>query len=203
MSGQATQSQDTSRPPGARGRALTARVQRSHTLSERSFSARKTIARDLVKHGLTVLIGSRNFERGEAAARGIGPDARAIQLDVTDRLQPRRAAAASRAAPYGASPEQLVAQRQCTHCCMVEVKMERPQFLGWPWGWGGGPSLRQKVSASTGIVRRAQVVGACPHPGRWNSTVLGVDKARTTRATKRHPWICDIARTKGPGARRR
>ena len=42
------------------------------------------IAKDLVAHGFTVLVGSRNLERGEAAAREIGPDARALQLDVTD-----------------------------------------------------------------------------------------------------------------------
>ena len=43
------------------------------------------IAKDLVAHGFTVLVGSRNLERGEAAAREIGPDARALQLDVTDQ----------------------------------------------------------------------------------------------------------------------
>jgi NAD(P)-dependent dehydrogenase (short-subunit alcohol dehydrogenase family) len=43
------------------------------------------IAKDLVSHGLTVLVGSRNLARGEAAAKEIGPDARALQLDVTDR----------------------------------------------------------------------------------------------------------------------
>src|SRR6202041_1240437 len=43
------------------------------------------IAKDLVAHGFTVLVGSRNFERGEAAAKQIGPDARAVQLDVTDK----------------------------------------------------------------------------------------------------------------------
>lgn len=42
------------------------------------------IAKELVKHGLIVLVGSRNFERGEAAAAGIGPGAVALQLDVTD-----------------------------------------------------------------------------------------------------------------------
>jgi NAD(P)-dependent dehydrogenase (short-subunit alcohol dehydrogenase family) len=30
------------------------------------------IAKDLVAHGLIVLVGSRNFERGEAAAREVG-----------------------------------------------------------------------------------------------------------------------------------
>jgi NAD(P)-dependent dehydrogenase (short-subunit alcohol dehydrogenase family) len=43
------------------------------------------IAKDLAAHGFTVLVGSRNFERGEAAATDVGPDARAIQLDVTDQ----------------------------------------------------------------------------------------------------------------------
>ncbi len=43
------------------------------------------IAKDLVAHGFTVLVGSRNFERGEAAAREVGPNARALQLDVTDQ----------------------------------------------------------------------------------------------------------------------
>ena len=43
------------------------------------------IARDLVTHGFTVLVGSRNFDRGEAAAGEIGPDAHALQLDVTDQ----------------------------------------------------------------------------------------------------------------------
>ena len=42
------------------------------------------IAKDLVEHGFTVLVGSRNFERGEAAAKVIGPNAHALQLDVTD-----------------------------------------------------------------------------------------------------------------------
>jgi NAD(P)-dependent dehydrogenase (short-subunit alcohol dehydrogenase family) len=43
------------------------------------------IAKDLVAHGFTVLVGSRDFERGEAAAKEFGPDARALQLDVTNR----------------------------------------------------------------------------------------------------------------------
>src|SRR5580693_4431626 len=43
------------------------------------------VAKELVANGLTVLVGSRNFERGEAAAKEIGPGAIALQLDVTDR----------------------------------------------------------------------------------------------------------------------
>ena len=42
------------------------------------------IAKDLASHGFTVLVGSRNLERGEAAARSIDGDAHALQLDVTD-----------------------------------------------------------------------------------------------------------------------
>ncbi len=43
------------------------------------------IAKDLVAHGFTVVVGSRNLERGETAAKEIGPDARALQLDVMDQ----------------------------------------------------------------------------------------------------------------------
>jgi NAD(P)-dependent dehydrogenase (short-subunit alcohol dehydrogenase family) len=44
------------------------------------------VAKELVVNGLTVLVGSRNFERGEAAAKEIGPGAIALQFDVTDRV---------------------------------------------------------------------------------------------------------------------
>jgi NAD(P)-dependent dehydrogenase (short-subunit alcohol dehydrogenase family) len=44
------------------------------------------VAKELVANGLTVLAGSRNFERGEAAAKEIGLGAIAVQLDVTDRV---------------------------------------------------------------------------------------------------------------------
>jgi NAD(P)-dependent dehydrogenase (short-subunit alcohol dehydrogenase family) len=43
------------------------------------------VAKELVANRVTVLAGSRNLERGEAAAREIGPGAIALQLDVTDR----------------------------------------------------------------------------------------------------------------------
>lgn len=42
------------------------------------------IAKDLVAHGFTVLVGARDLGRGETAAAEIGDQAHAIQLDVTD-----------------------------------------------------------------------------------------------------------------------
>jgi NAD(P)-dependent dehydrogenase (short-subunit alcohol dehydrogenase family) len=42
------------------------------------------VAKELAVHGFTVLVGSRNFERGEVAAKEIGSDAVAIHLDVND-----------------------------------------------------------------------------------------------------------------------
>ncbi len=42
------------------------------------------IAKDLVANGFAVQVGSHNFERGEGAAEEVGPESRAIQLDVTD-----------------------------------------------------------------------------------------------------------------------
>jgi NAD(P)-dependent dehydrogenase (short-subunit alcohol dehydrogenase family) len=42
------------------------------------------VAKELVSNGLTVFVGSRDFERGTAAADEIGSGAIALQLDVTD-----------------------------------------------------------------------------------------------------------------------
>ncbi|RKE37492.1 NADP-dependent 3-hydroxy acid dehydrogenase YdfG [Paraburkholderia sp. BL23I1N1] len=50
------------------------------------------IAKDLAAHGFTVLVGARNLERGEAAAREVGPNAHALQLDVTDQASIKAAA---------------------------------------------------------------------------------------------------------------
>lgn len=52
------------------------------------------IAKDLAAHGFTVLVGSRNLDHGEAAAKSVAADARAVQLDVTN--QATIAAAAER-----------------------------------------------------------------------------------------------------------
>ena len=67
------------------------------------------VAKELVAHGLTVLVGSRNFERGEAAAKEIGPGAIALQLDVTDRVFDRRRGGAH---PQGARPPRLARQQR-------------------------------------------------------------------------------------------
>jgi NAD(P)-dependent dehydrogenase (short-subunit alcohol dehydrogenase family) len=51
------------------------------------------IAKDLAAARLTVLVGSRNPANGEAAARDIGKNAHAIQIDVTDQVSIAAAAA--------------------------------------------------------------------------------------------------------------
>lgn len=51
------------------------------------------IAKDLAAHGLTVLVGSRDFEKGKIAAESIGTSANALQLDVTDEKSIAAAAA--------------------------------------------------------------------------------------------------------------
>ena len=43
------------------------------------------IAKDLAAHGFTALIGSRNLENGETAAKSVTEEAHALQLDVTDQ----------------------------------------------------------------------------------------------------------------------
>ncbi len=44
------------------------------------------VAKELVANGVTVLVGSRDAARGEAAAKDIGRGAIALQLDVTDQV---------------------------------------------------------------------------------------------------------------------
>ncbi|HEX4423320.1 MAG TPA: SDR family NAD(P)-dependent oxidoreductase [Kofleriaceae bacterium] len=51
------------------------------------------VANQLAARNITVLVGSRSFARGEEAARTITGDARALQLDVTDRVSIAAAAA--------------------------------------------------------------------------------------------------------------
>lgn len=50
------------------------------------------IAKALTTHGFTVLVGSRNLENGEEAAKSIGAEAHALQLDVTDAASIQAAA---------------------------------------------------------------------------------------------------------------
>ncbi|HEX4251552.1 MAG TPA: SDR family oxidoreductase [Pseudonocardia sp.] len=52
----------------------------------------KEIARQLTAAGLTVLVGSRDAERGRCAAEEIGGDARPLTLDVTDAASVAEAA---------------------------------------------------------------------------------------------------------------
>ena len=50
------------------------------------------VVKELVADGVTVLLGSRDLGRGEAAAQQIGAGATAIQLDVNDAASIKAAA---------------------------------------------------------------------------------------------------------------
>lgn len=52
----------------------------------------KQMAKELVDHGYVVLLGSRDFTKGQSAADAVGAGAVAIQLDVTDTLSIANAA---------------------------------------------------------------------------------------------------------------
>lgn len=51
------------------------------------------IVKDLAAQGLTVLLGSRNFDKGKAATENLDGDVHPIQLDVTDQGSVEAAAA--------------------------------------------------------------------------------------------------------------
>ena len=80
------------------------------------------IAKDLAGHGFTVLLGSRNLERGERAAKSVGGDARAIQLDVTK--QPSIAAAAERIQKELGRLDVLVNNAGIAHTGRSDMKLE-------------------------------------------------------------------------------
>jgi NAD(P)-dependent dehydrogenase (short-subunit alcohol dehydrogenase family) len=50
------------------------------------------IAKDLAARGFTVLVGSRNLEAGETAAKSVGAEALALQLDVSNQASVAAAA---------------------------------------------------------------------------------------------------------------
>lgn len=81
------------------------------------------IAKDLARHGFTVLVGSRAFDIGEAAAKAIGVNAHAIQLDVTDEVS--IAAAAERIEAEFGRLDVLVNNAGISHAFGSETPFEQ------------------------------------------------------------------------------
>ena len=97
------------------------------------------VAKELVADGVTVLVGSRNFERGEVAAKEIGPGAIPLQIDVTDQASITAAAerirsefgrldllvnnaAISKTTETSLSPEENVKSRRASNVSLDEVR---------------------------------------------------------------------------------
>jgi NAD(P)-dependent dehydrogenase (short-subunit alcohol dehydrogenase family) len=80
------------------------------------------IAKELAENGFTVLVGSRNLENGETAAKSIEGDAHAIQLDVTD--QASVAAAAERIRNGFARLDVLVNNAGISHVSTPDRSLE-------------------------------------------------------------------------------
>jgi NAD(P)-dependent dehydrogenase (short-subunit alcohol dehydrogenase family) len=80
------------------------------------------VAKELVANGVTVLLGSRNFERGEAAANEIGAGAIAIQIDVTDHAS--ITAAAERVSKEFGRLDLLVNNAAISNAREVKISLE-------------------------------------------------------------------------------
>ena len=97
------------------------------------------IAKDLAARGFTVLVGSRNLERGETAAKSVGANVRALQLDVTNQASIAAAAerirnefgrldvlvnnaAISHAGKPGRSLEEMVKSQRASDASLDEVR---------------------------------------------------------------------------------
>src|ERR1700733_10032208 len=88
------------------------------------------IAKDLAGHGFTVLVGSRDIKNGETAARSVGADARAIQLDVTDKAS--IAAAAERIRKDFGRLDVLVNNAGISHTGKTRMPLAEMVKLGRP-----------------------------------------------------------------------
>src|SRR5437660_4661269 len=88
------------------------------------------IAKDLATHGFTVLVGSRNLGHGETAAKSVGADARAVQLDVTN--QASIAAAAERIRNQFGGLDWLVNTAGVSHAGKPDRPLEEMAKSGRP-----------------------------------------------------------------------
>ena len=86
------------------------------------------IAKDLAARGFTVLVGSRNLERGDMAAKSVGADARALQLDVTN--QASIAAAAERIRNELGRLDVLVNNAAVSHAGKPGMPLEESREVG-------------------------------------------------------------------------
>ncbi|WP_148598405.1 SDR family NAD(P)-dependent oxidoreductase [Aquisphaera giovannonii] len=108
------------------------------------------VAKDLAAEGLTVLVGSRDLAKGEAAAAAIEGGARAIQIDVTDRAS--IAAAAARIREEIGRLDVLVNNAAITHT-----------------GWMAGKTMQDYSEAT-----RPSVVSLDEMRAVWETNVFGV-----------------------------
>ena len=88
------------------------------------------IAKDLAANGFTVLVGSRNLDQGKTAAKSVEGDARAFQLDVTDRTS--IAAAAERIQNELGRLDVLVNNAGISHTQKPGVSFEEILSVGRP-----------------------------------------------------------------------
>jgi NAD(P)-dependent dehydrogenase (short-subunit alcohol dehydrogenase family) len=88
------------------------------------------IAKDLTAHGFTVLVGSRSLEHGETAAKSIGADAHALQIDVTN--QDSIATAAERVRNEFGRLDVLVNNAGISHAGKPGIPIEEMAMPGRP-----------------------------------------------------------------------
>lgn len=88
------------------------------------------IAKDLAAHGFIVLVGSRQLEPGQDAARSVGNNARALQLDVTDHAS--IGAAAERIRDDFGRLDVLVNNAGIAHAGQANASFEEKLVAGRP-----------------------------------------------------------------------
>jgi NAD(P)-dependent dehydrogenase (short-subunit alcohol dehydrogenase family) len=115
------------------------------------------VAKELVGNGVTVYVGSRNLERGEAAAAEIGSGAIAVQIDVTD------------GASIAAAAERIRSERGRLDLLVNNAGISHTRRSGMPPEEQGGKAFMEEYmkssKASTASLEEMHAV--------WDTNVFG------------------------------
>jgi NAD(P)-dependent dehydrogenase (short-subunit alcohol dehydrogenase family) len=115
------------------------------------------VAKELVANGVTVYLGSRNLERGEAAAKEIGTGAIPLQIDVTDGDS------------IAAAAERIRTERGHLDLLVNNAGISNTRRIGVPADVQNSPSFLEEYAKSS----KASTASLAEMRAVWDTNVFG------------------------------
>ena len=115
------------------------------------------VAKELVANGVTVYLGSRNLERGEAAAKEIGTGAVPLQIDVTDGDS------------IAAAAERIRTERGHLDLLVNNAGISNTRRIGVPADVQNSPSFLEEYAKSS----KASTASLAEMRAVWDTNVFG------------------------------